>query len=102
MKAIVTVALLWSIVPVAVAQTGPVAAPGEPTRGNRHRAPQEAGSILVSRCVSCHGPEKKKGGLDLSRRASALAGGDSGAAIVPGRPTESLLIDKVAEGEMPP
>ncbi len=56
----------------------------------------------MRQCISCHGPEKKKGGLDLSRRATALAGGKSGEAIVPGEPDESLLVEKVAEGEMPP
>ncbi len=45
---------------------------------------------------------EEKGGLDLTRRASALTGGETGAAIVPGQPEDSLLIDKVAEGEMPP
>ena len=69
---------------------------------DRHRHRREAGAILTEQCVACHGPEKKKGGLDLSRRSSALAGGESGAAIVPGRPAESLLVEKVADGEMPP
>ncbi len=63
---------------------------------------REAGAILANRCVSCHGPEKKKGGLDLSRRASAMAGGETGAAIVPGRPADSLLVERVTAGEMPP
>ena len=40
--------------------------------------------------------------MDLSRRASAIAGGKSGAAIVPGQAEESLLVERVADGEMPP
>jgi len=63
---------------------------------------RNAGVILANQCVSCHGPEKKKRGLDLSRRASALTGGENGPVIVPGRPGESLLVEKVSEGEMPP
>ena len=63
---------------------------------------KQVAAILANQCVSCHGPEQKKGGLDLSRRATALTGGKSGTAIVPGSPDESLLVDKVAEGEMPP
>jgi hypothetical protein len=63
---------------------------------------REVGTILANQCLECHDPDKKKGGLDLSRRAAALAGGESGAVIVPGRPEESLLIEKVSEGEMPP
>ena len=71
-------------------------------RSDPDKVAREAGAILVGQCVACHGPEKKKGGLDLSRRASALAGGESGAAIVPGQAGESLLVEKVVEGEMPP
>jgi len=61
--------------------------------------------LLESRCFECHGPDsEKKGDLNLSSRASALAGGESGAAIVPEKPDESLLIQAVRyEGfEMPP
>jgi mono/diheme cytochrome c family protein len=79
----------------ATAQTaGDSAAQGKVAR--------EVDAILVDRCVSCHGPEQKKGGLDLSRRATAIKGGKSGTAIVPGSPDESLLVDKVVDGEMPP
>ncbi|MBC7817166.1 MAG: hypothetical protein IAG10_09790, partial [Planctomycetaceae bacterium] len=49
--------------------------------------------LLETRCFECHGPEAKKlkGGLSLASRADVLRGGDSGAAIVPGKPAESLL-----------
>ena len=59
-------------------------------------------AILSGSCVRCHGGDQKKGGLDLSRRASSLKGGESGPAIVPGNLDESLLIEKAAAGEMPP
>lgn len=61
--------------------------------------------LLESRCFECHGPNSQaKGDLKLSSRASILTGGESGAAIVPGKPDESLLIQAVRyEGfEMPP
>jgi mono/diheme cytochrome c family protein len=106
--AVVTVGLFpWA----ALAQTdsnAPAASPlarfGSPPRSavDVQKAAREVGAILANQCVSCHGPEKKKGGLDLTRRARALAGGKSGPVIVPGAPDESLLVDKVAEGEMPP
>jgi formylglycine-generating enzyme required for sulfatase activity len=47
--------------------------------------------LLESACLSCHGPEKPKGKLSLVTRAGALKGGDDGPALVPGKPTESLL-----------
>jgi cytochrome c553 len=62
----------------------------------------EVAQILANHCVTCHGPDQKKGGLDLSRRAGALAGGENGPAIVPGDAKGSLLVDRIAAGEMPP
>ena len=59
--------------------------------------------ILKAHCFQCHGEEDgKKGGLDLRLRRFMVDGGDSGAAIVPGKPVESLLFRRVSAGEMPP
>src|SRR5262249_4439836 len=58
--------------------------------------------LLASRCLDCHGAPSRRGGLDLSGRKSALAGGKSGAVIVPGKPDESLLWEYVRDGKMPP
>jgi cytochrome c553 len=62
---------------------------------------------LVEHCVSCHGPEKQKGGLRLDSRAMALTGGSGyGPAIVPGKGSESPLLRFSAhlepDLEMPP
>ncbi|HEX5176045.1 MAG TPA: DUF1549 domain-containing protein, partial [Chthoniobacteraceae bacterium] len=62
--------------------------------------------LLDSRCVQCHGPKKQKGALRLDSREAALKGGDSGPALVPGKPKESLLLRLVRHAEkdleMPP
>jgi mono/diheme cytochrome c family protein len=61
--------------------------------------------VLADNCLECHGAEKYKGGLRLDVRAAMLKGGDSGPAIVPGKPGESPLIEAIRyEGEvqMPP
>jgi cytochrome c553 len=61
--------------------------------------------ILAARCQGCHGPAKQKGGLRLDARATILAGGSTGPAVVPGKPKESLLVDAINYGEthqMPP
>ena len=61
--------------------------------------------VLVEKCAACHGPEKQKGGLRVDSRAALLAGGGRGAALVPGKPAESLLLRALAhDGElkMPP
>jgi mono/diheme cytochrome c family protein len=62
----------------------------------------QIGPLLTSQCLTCHAGDPRKGGLDLTRRSTALAGGEGGAAVVPGQPEESLLFEKVAAGEMPP
>ena len=63
--------------------------------------------IFESRCLSCHGREKRKGGLLLTDRRSAMALGDSGTrAVVPGRPEKSELFRKITAADpddrMPP
>ena len=52
--------------------------------------------MLVEHCFKCHGEKKQWGGLRLDSRAALMRGGDSGAAIVPGKPNESRLIRSVS------
>ena len=63
--------------------------------------------ILQDRCFDCHGPDKQKSGFRVDRRAVMLKGGDSGiAALVPGKPERSFLIEAVKSSDpdsrMPP
>jgi hypothetical protein len=62
--------------------------------------------VLVEHCYSCHsaGAKEIKGGLQLDSREAILAGGDSGPALVPGDPQESLLLQALKHEslEMPP
>ncbi|MBI3862949.1 MAG: PSD1 domain-containing protein [Planctomycetia bacterium] len=68
---------------------------------------QKIRPLLVQRCYSCHAePNKIKGGLRLDSRGAWQKGGETGPALVPGKPAESLLIQAVRYGEadlqMPP
>ncbi|MFN0170227.1 MAG: DUF1553 domain-containing protein [Bryobacteraceae bacterium] len=58
--------------------------------------------IFQTRCFVCHGKREQKGGLDLRTRASRLKGGKSGPAMVVGNPGESLIVQKIESGAMPP
>jgi hypothetical protein len=63
--------------------------------------------VLIESCYECHSAKasKVKGGLYLDTREGLLAGGDSGEAIVPGKPEESLLIQALRHSpdlQMPP
>jgi formylglycine-generating enzyme required for sulfatase activity len=47
--------------------------------------------IIESACLSCHNETDAQGALQLDSLAAALAGGDTGPAIVPGKPDESTF-----------
>jgi hypothetical protein len=52
--------------------------------------------ILAGRCFKCHGPDLKKGGLDLQTAAGATKLLTSGGhAVVPGKSGDSLLLRRV-------
>ena len=95
---------LWTVVFIFAGLLGPAGA---------HEADEGAAFFetrirpqLIQHCYGCHSAEAKnvKGGLYLDTRAGVLAGGESGAAVVPGRADESLLLSAIRyeEYEMPP
>ncbi len=51
--------------------------------------------VLVGTCFRCHGDTKTSGGLRIDSRETLLKGGESGPAIVPGKPEESRLIKAI-------
>ena len=63
--------------------------------------------VLSSRCSSCHGDQRARGGLRLDSPEHIMEGGDDGPPVVAGRPFESEMILRVwqplhADGHMPP
>ena len=95
LKSILATAIAFSVLPFTHA--------AEKVSFNRDIRP-----ILSDICFACHGPDvaKVKGGLRLDNKESAMKGGDSGPAIVPGKPEASevykRLITHDAEDLMPP
>jgi len=82
---------------------------------NEHRAPtkqeldffeKKIRPVLVRNCYECHSGDvkKAKGAFVLDTRMGLRKGGESGPAVVPGHPDDSLLIEAVRyDGlEMPP
>ncbi|MFM1768428.1 MAG: hypothetical protein RJA22_957 [Verrucomicrobiota bacterium] len=63
---------------------------------------------LAEHCYKCHsvGAEKIKGGLTVDTRDGLLKGGDTGPAVVPGKPDQSLLLTAIRyqdkDLQMPP
>ena len=65
---------------------------------------KEVRPLLVKHCYKCHNGLKSNGGLALDTRVGWQKGGESGPAIVAGKPDESLLIRAVKHSslKMPP
>jgi len=57
--------------------------------------------LLVQHCLECHGDVDPSGGLDLTNHNTLVQGGESGPAV-DGTSDSSLLLQRVAHGEMPP
>ena len=61
--------------------------------------------LLIARCFKCHADTMTKGGLRLDSGEGILKGGETGPAIIAGKPGESLLLQAVRHEnglEMPP
>jgi hypothetical protein len=57
---------------------------------------KEIKPILEASCTKCHGRGKSKGDFQIDTRVTFLKGGQSGPAAVPGKSSESLLIELVS------
>jgi len=105
MTAIIPRGLLYSVLCAALLAGAPIFAQPSDRQGVAFFE-KRVRPLLVKRCYKCHSRQAKKlqGGLFLDIRAGWAKGGESGPAIVPGKPEESLLIDAVRYGdlEMPP
>ncbi len=100
--------LLGVLVSTVVALTGgwsshteaaePSTSPTQPITFEQHVRP-----ILKVFCLDCHGGgEKLEGKLDLRLKRFIATGGESGAALLAGKPGDSLIIKRLKSGEMPP
>src|SRR5436305_9864407 len=58
---------------------------------------QKVRPVLAEHCYRCHSARSRspRGGLRLDSRDALRKGGDSGPAVVPGRPEASLLLKAV-------
>jgi mono/diheme cytochrome c family protein/uncharacterized membrane protein len=63
--------------------------------------------VLQTKCYSCHGPQKQKGGLRVDDSTHLLKGGEDGPVLLAGKPAESdlvksLLLPREDKKHMPP
>lgn len=58
--------------------------------------------VLAQRCLECHNPSDRKGGLDLTTADAAAQGGDSGSVLTRDGDSPPLFVQRIAAEEMPP
>jgi len=92
------IAAIIGFLPIQAARAAPQAEP-QIEFFEQHVRP-----LLATHCFKCHGAKKQFAELRLDSRARILQGGETGAAIVPGKPEESLLVEAIRREsiEMPP
>src|SRR5262245_12360994 len=101
-------AFLIAAIALVVRPPAVTADPPEPTSAGIEFFEKKVRPVLVEQCYSCHSGQAKspRGGLRLDSRAAVLKGGDTGPAVVPGKPAESLLVKAVRQTDpglsMPP
>jgi hypothetical protein len=91
---------------LAAPDARPVTA-GEPTKEQAAFFETKVRPVLAEHCFKCHSDaeKKRKGGLAVDSLPALLQGGETGPAVVPGKPEKSLLITAVQHGDelkMPP
>jgi len=89
-----------------MARRGQALLAAEPSIADVEFFEKQVRPLLVKQCYECHSAGEAGGGLTLDSRDGVLKGGDSGPAIVAGKPDESRLIEAVRyknpDLQMPP
>ncbi len=62
---------------------------------------QKIAPIFEANCVACHGAKIQRSAFDARTEEAILKGGKRGAAVVPGKPEESLLYKLITHKEEP-
>lgn len=82
-----------------------LAAESDAERQQRQFFEKQVRPLLAERCFKCHSSSKQEGSLRVDHISHLTSGGDSGPAIVPGKPDESLLVQAIrydGDYQMPP
>lgn len=89
------VILTFGVLPTVAVPPQPLAI-AVPNRTNDVGFRREILPLLQANCLPCHNQTRAKAGLNLETAVSMIRGGDTGPALVPGKPAESLLLKTAA------
>lgn len=103
--------LCYLLVAPVLAQIAAAAAPSPPSKSPQAKSAESAvptfethvRPILKAHCFHCHGDEEElQGGLDLRLVRTMFKGGESGPALVAKNHADSVMFQRMHDGEMPP
>lgn len=102
-SSLLPVAVLTLICGIAIGNALPAIAQEESQSEKQVSYYRSVRPILQRQCSGCHFPGKLEGKLSVLGVAELLNGGEAGAAIVPGKPDESVLVQYISgdDPEMP-
>jgi hypothetical protein len=94
--AAIVAAAVWLSSTVIAADVPPAATPEQSKPVSFHA---DVLPILQAKCQGCHQPAKAGGNLDLTMFKNLLSAGESGTfAVVPGKPSDSELLNQITPG----
>src|SRR6202789_1319827 len=89
-------AMLGLVGPASLIEPAAAAETNQPSAAQIKFFEEEVRPIFVNNCYDCHSADSKiAGGLRVDDHAGILKGGDTGAAVVPGDPGKSLIINRI-------
>jgi uncharacterized membrane protein len=83
------------LVPEAPKTTAPVESGAGPATGDKLVFQHVILPMLEAKCNACHNADKSKGDLRMDTYELAIKGGENGSTIVPGKPVDSLAIQRI-------
>jgi mono/diheme cytochrome c family protein len=86
---------LLELVPQAGQPERPMLSVARATGSEKVLFSRDIAPVLVDNCIECHGDQNPRAQLGLDTFQRLLRGGDTGLAIEPGEPDESLLVRKL-------
>ena len=87
---------LKTLAPDAAGQAGPALTVAKSTGKETVTFAADIAPVLATNCNGCHvNAQRVRGGLNMSNFKNLLNGGDSGPPLVPGKPVDSLLIQRI-------
>ena len=92
---------LWSAMPMELQAAEPPLEVAQIDRTTPVDYHSEILPLLKQNCLACHHAKEAEGGLVMETLESILKGGDSGMALVAGKPAESLLFTRAVGGDDP-